>query len=126
MVVSNTLVTATKRDADGMTVYDHVFEDKGHKIMLKFNISHGPRPEPGSQLKSRVRRAAKEVVEIKSIRDRLGVSVTYLGGLLKIGDVLKDVRRSLQVGLQADINVIIDPPSHRHFHWNSDQRDEGT
>ena len=90
----------TERGDDGTTVYDHVIEDKGRKIKIIFNILDGPRreqvlpAEPESQL-SRVKRAAEEVVEIKSIRDRLGASVTYLEGLLGIGDVVKDVSRSL-------------------------------
>ena len=97
---SNILVTVTERGDDGMTVYDHVFENKGRKIKIIFNILDGPRCErvlpavPESQL-SQVKRAAEEVVEIKSIRDRLGASVTYLEGLLGIGDVVKDVSRSL-------------------------------
>ena len=90
----------TERGDDGMTVYDHVFENKGRKIKIIFNILDGPKCEqvlpavPESQL-SQVKRAAEEVVEIKSIRDRLGASITYLEGLLGIGDVVKDVRRSL-------------------------------
>ena len=97
---SNILVSVTERGDDGTTVYDHVIEDKGRKIKIIFNILDGPRREqvlpvePESQL-SRVKRAAEEVVEIKSIRDRLGASVTYLEGLLGIGDVVKDVSRSL-------------------------------
>ena len=106
---SNKFVTATERDADGTTVYDHVFEDKGCKIMVKFNIldSDGPRPEqvlpaePEPQL-SRVKRTAEEVVEIKSIRDRLGVSVTYLEGLLGISDVVKDVSHPSQTRPPTD------------------------
>ena len=97
---SNMLVTVTERSANGTTVYDHVIEDKGRKIKAIFNILDGPRrkqvlpAEPEPQL-SRVKRTAEEVVEIKSIRDHLGVSVTYLEGLLGIGDMVKDVRCSL-------------------------------
>ena len=152
---SNTLVTVTKRGADGRTVYNHVFEDKGRKIMVKFDILGRSRCEPAlpsepeSQLESpperhnetqtelgpeceeqsksqsepyfetqteivdalqpklqsepqpdplpgQVKHAAEEAVKIKSIRDRLGASVTYLEGLLKVGDVMKDVSRSFQ------------------------------
>ena len=92
----------TERGADGTTVYDHVFEDKECKIIVKFNILDGPSTELETQ-QSRVNQAAKEVAEIKSIRDRLGVSVTYLEGLLRISDPMKDVRRSLYDGLLADI-----------------------
>ena len=97
---SNTLVTVTERGADGTTMYSHIFGDKGHKIMVKFNVLDGPRPgqvlpaAPESQL-SQVRRAAEEVVKIERARDRLGISVTYLERLSKIGGVVKDVRRSL-------------------------------
>ena len=84
----------TESGADGMTVYDHVFEDKGCKIIVKFNILDGPSTELETQ-QSRVNQAAKEVVEIKSVRDRLGVSIAYLEGLLRISDLAKDVRRSL-------------------------------
>ena len=55
----------TERGDDGTTVYDHVFEDKGRKIKIIFNILDGPRrervlpAEPESQL-SRVKRAAEE------------------------------------------------------------------
>ena len=67
--------------------------------MVKFGVLDGPRrdqmlpAESESQL-SQVKRAAEEVVKIKSARDRLGVSVTYLEGLLTIGDMVTDVRRS--------------------------------
>ena len=88
------LVTVTERGSDGTTVYNHVFEDKGCKIIVKFNILDGPSTELETQL-PRVNQAAKEVVEIKSVRDRLGVSIAYLQGLLGISDLAKDVRRSL-------------------------------
>ena len=96
---NNILVTVTESGVDGTTMYDHVIEDKGHKIMVKFSVLDGPRrdqmlpAESESQL-SQVKRAAEEVVKIKSARDRLGVSVTYLEGLLTIGDMVTDVRRS--------------------------------
>ena len=151
---SNTLVTVTKRGADGRTVYNYVFEDKGRKIMVKFDIlgrsryepalpsepesqlespserhnetqtelgleceeqsksqsapsskaqpklegilQHMPQPEtqlePNS-LHEELNNAAKEAVKVESVRDRLGVSVTFLEGLLKIGDMAKDVSR---------------------------------
>ena len=46
--------------------------------------------------------AVEEVEKIKSVRDRLGNSVTYLDGLLKIGDALKDVSHSFQTRPPAD------------------------
>ena len=235
---SNTLVTVTKRGADGRTVYNHVFEDKGRKIMVKFDILGRSRCEPAlpsepeSQLESpperhnetqtelgleceeqsksqsepyfetqteivdalqpklqsepqperlpeqvkrgseesrpgpalpaerepqsppkghtdtqtepqcceeqskpkpqsvptskappgtedtiqsnsqpethpdppheQIKHAVEEALKIKSIRDRLGASVTYLEGLLRIGDMVKDVSRSFQSGPPAD------------------------
>ena len=90
---SNTLIAVIRRDADGTTW--HAFEDKGCKITVNFNILDGPSIELETQL-SRVNQAAKEVVEIKSVRDRLGASVTYLEGLLRIGDAVKDVSHSSQ------------------------------
>ena len=95
---SNILVTVTE-PGDGTAIYDHVFDDKGRKITVKFNILDGPRPdevlptEPESQL-SQIKHAAEEVVKIKSACDRLGNSVTYLEGLLEIGDLVKDVSHS--------------------------------
>ena len=46
--------------------------------------------------------AVEEVEKIKSVRDRLGNSVTYLDGLLKISDALKDVSHSFQTRPPAD------------------------
>ena len=150
---SNTLIAVIKRDADGTTW--HAFEDKGCKIMLKFNLDESrcepalpaePESQPefppkrhtetqtelepqcegqskpqsvpsseaqheievtlqsNSQLETHpdpphegVKNAAEEAGKIKSIRDRLGDSVTYLEELLKIGDVVKDVSRLFQI-----------------------------
>lgn len=58
------------------------------------------RPDPRYE---EIKHAAEEAVKIKSVRDRLGVSITYLEKLLKIGDVAKDVSRSLQIGTLADV-----------------------
>ena len=44
------LVTVTERGADSMTVYNHVFEDKGCKITVNFNILDGPSIELKTQL----------------------------------------------------------------------------
>ena len=107
---SNKFVTATERDADGTTVYDHVFEDKRCKIMVKFNIldSDGPRPEQvlpadlDSQLESQVKHAAEEAEKIKSILDRLGHSVTYLESFLNVCGMVKDVSRPFQSGSSTD------------------------
>ena len=91
---SNTLITVTERDTDGTTW--HVFEDKGRKIKAIFNILDGPRheqvlpAEPESQL-SRVKRAAEEVVEIKSIRDRLGSSVDFMKGIIELSKFVSEV-----------------------------------
>ena len=46
--------------------------------------------------------AVEEVEKIKSVRDRLGNPVTYLDGLLKISDALKDVSHSFQTRPPAD------------------------
>ena len=157
---NNTLITATKRDTDGTTW--HVFENKGRKIMVKFDLDESRRElalpeEPESQLESPPKRltetqtvqgpqceqqskpqsepcpeaqpeiedalqhkshpetqleldplhvelnnAAKEADKVKSIRDRLGVSVTFLKGLLEIGNVAKDVSRSSQTRPPTD------------------------
>ena len=98
---SNTLVTVTERGADGCTtVLDHIFEKKGCKITVQFNILDEARLE--SQLESQVKHAAEEALKIKSIRDRLGASVTYLEGLSRIGDVVKDVSRSSQTRSPTD------------------------
>ena len=62
-------------------------------------------PQPKTQSRSLsplVNRAAEDVVEMQSIRDRLGDSVTYLDGLLKIGDVVKDVSRPFQIHFNFD------------------------
>ena len=50
-----------------------------------------PQPDP---LTESVKRAVEEVVKVKSVRDRLGDSITYLEGLLSLGDVVKDVSLS--------------------------------
>ena len=60
---------------------------------LQPKLQSEPQPDP---LPGQVKHAAEEAVKIKSIRDRLGASVTYLEGLLKVGDVMKDVSRSFQ------------------------------
>ena len=97
---SNTLITVTRRDADGTTW--HVFEDKGCKITVKFNLDEfGSEPQP-DPLHEEIKHAAEEAVKIKTIRDRLGVSVSYLEGLLNIGDVVKDVSRSFQTRPPSD------------------------
>ena len=149
---SNALfIIVTRRDADGETW--HVFEDKGRKIKVKFDLDESrcepARPaEPESQpelppkrhtethtelelrceeqsksqsapsskaqpeiegilqhmsqpetqlepnsLHEELNNAAKEAVKVESVRDRLGMSVTFLKGLLKIGDMAKDVSR---------------------------------
>ena len=56
-------------------------------------------PDP---LHEEIMHAAEEVGKIKSVRDRLGDSVNYLDGLLKIGDALKDVGRSFQTQPSTD------------------------
>ena len=92
VINSNTLIIVTKCDADGTTW--HVFEDKGCKITVKFNLDEfgsEPQPDPLHGQIKQIQHVAEEAVEIESIRDRLGDSVTYLDGLLKIGDVVKDV-----------------------------------
>ena len=45
VINSDTLVTVTGRDADGMALYGHIFDDKGCKIMVKFKLD-----EPRSEL----------------------------------------------------------------------------
>ena len=94
---NNTLITVTERGADGTTW--HVFEDKGCKITVKFNLDEfgsEPQPDPLHGQIKQIQHVAEEAVEIESIRDRLGVSITYLDGLLNTADVLKDVSRLFQ------------------------------
>ena len=152
-----------EHDADGTTLYGYVFEDKGRKIIVKFNLDESryepelpaepesqlefppkrntetrtelgaqceqqskpqsePCPEPQLEIEDalqpklqsqtqpdplhervkQVTHAAGEAVEMESIRDRLGASVTYLEELLKIGDVLKDVSRLFQTRPPTD------------------------
>ena len=59
-------------------------------------------PDPLHERVKQVTHAAGEAVEMESIRDRLGASVTYLEELLKIGDVLKDVSRLFQIRPRTD------------------------
>ena len=67
---------------------------------LQPNRQPETQPDPSH---AQIKHAAEEAVKIKSVRDRLGVSITYLEKLLKIGDVAKDVSRSLQIGTLADV-----------------------
>ena len=101
----------TKHDADGTTW--HVFEDKGRKIMVKFDLDeprHEPalpeepetQPDPLHEQIEQITHVAGEAMKIESIRDRLGASVTYLEELLKMGDVLKDVSRLFQTRPPTD------------------------
>ena len=53
-------------------------------------------PNPLHKQVKQITLAAVEAENIKSIRDRLGDSVTYLKGLLAIVDTVKDVSRPSQ------------------------------
>ena len=70
-----------------------------------------PESEPQLETQSRslspfVNRAAKDVVEIKSIRDRLGSSLTYLEHFLSLGDIVKDVSRFIRIALPVAIYTL--------------------
>ena len=57
------------------------------------------KPQPKTQpdpIHEQIKHVAEEAMKIESIRGHLGASVTYLDGLLNIGDVLKDVSHSFQ------------------------------
>ena len=71
-----------------------LFKDKECKIIVKFNISNSSRTKLEIQ-KLQVNLAVKEAIEIKSIHNYLGVLITYLKGLLKFGDLVKDIRHLL-------------------------------
>ena len=60
----------------------------GIKDALQLKLQSKAQPDPRYE---QIRHAAKEAVKIESIRDHLGDSVTYLEGLLEIGDVKKDI-----------------------------------
>ena len=63
----------------------------GIKDALQLKLQSEAQPDKHYE---QIRHDAKEAVKIKSICDRLGDSVTYLEGLLEIGDVEKDVSHS--------------------------------
>ena len=71
-----------------------LFKDKECKIIVKFNISNSSRTKLEIQ-KLQVSLAVKKAIEIKSIYNHLGVLITYLKGLLKFGDLIKDIRHLL-------------------------------
>ena len=71
----------TERRPDGTTVFERVFEDKGHKITMKFSILDEPKLQlqPKTQpdlLHEEIKHAAKEAEKMKRIRDHLGASIT--------------------------------------------------
>ena len=68
-----------------------LFKDKECKIIVKFNISNSSRTKLEIQ-KLQVNLAVKKAIEIKSIHNYLGVLITYLKGLLKFSDLVKDIR----------------------------------
>ena len=63
----------------------------GIKDALQLKSQSETQPDPRYE---QIKHGAKEAEEIKSIHDRLGASITYLEGLLEIGDVVKDVSHS--------------------------------
>ena len=73
----------------------------GIKDALQLKLQSEAQPDPCYE---QIRHAAKEAVKIESIRDCLGDSVTYLEGLLEIGDVEKDVSHS---SLKPDYRLIM-------------------
>ena len=83
----------------------------GIKDALQLKLQSEAQPDPRYE---QIRHAAKEAVKIESICDRLGDSVTYLEGLLEIGDVEKDVSHS---SLKPDYRPIMN--THRSTHRRS-------
>ena len=72
---------------------------------IEDTLQHKSHPETQLELDPlhvELNNAAKEADKVESIRDRLGVSVTFLKGLLKIGNVAKDVSRSSQTRPPTD------------------------
>ena len=80
----------------------------GIKDTLQLKLQSKAQPDPHYE---QIRHAAKEAVKIESIHDHLGDSVTYLEGLLEIGDVKKDVSHS---SLKPDYQLIMN--THRSTH----------
>ena len=71
--------------------------------LLEPELEVQPRLEPqpdrqpeSDSLTELVQHAAEDAVEIKSIRDRLGSSLIYLEHVLPLGDIVKDVSRSIR------------------------------
>lgn len=83
----------------------------GIKDALQLKLQSEAQPDPRYE---QIRHAAKEAMKIESIHDRLGDSVTYLEGLLEIGDVEKDVSHS---SLKPDYRPIMN--THRSTHQRS-------
>ena len=78
---------------------------------MQLKLQSEAQPDPRYE---QIRHAVKEAVKIESIHDRLGDSVTYLEGLLEIGDVEKDVSHS---SLKPDYQPIMN--THRSTHQQS-------
>ena len=85
----------------------------------ELEVQSRPEPQPDQQPESElqpetqsrslsplVNRAAEDVVEIKSIRDRLGSSLTYLEHFLSLGDIVKDVSRFIRIALPVAIYTL--------------------
>ena len=73
------------------------------------NRQHESEPQPETQsdsLTELVQHAAKDAVEVKSIRDRLGSSLTYLEHFLSLGDIVKDVSRFIRIALPVAIYTL--------------------
>ena len=104
-----------------MREYGYVYEDKRCKITVKFGIQNNPQPSPLSEL---VRNTAENFEKIKSIRSRLGVSVTYLESVLSLGDLVKEVSRS-ERSFHLVLNGPLDSPRRQDNYWIAIWRNQG-
>ena len=95
-----------------------------------------PEPYPESQLKPSQTRsnslpaivhdAAEDTKKIKSIRDRLGSSVTYLEHFLSFAGIVEDVSRFIQNQTSSRYLRLLDPSCNQSFNWITVYYNKGT
>ena len=93
--------------------YEHVYEDKKCKVTARCNVLRDPRYDP---LPNIVRKVAQDAGKVESLRGRLGISVTYLEGVLSVGYLVKEVRR-FKHQVRSIPKRLLDPPCY----WCLDQ-----